>query len=136
MPQPRQRSPLYLLDAFGWSEWNVWALQDGGLSEWCPACYGRGFTVARSCIWRERNDPEFMAEFHGTPCPGALTGCDNERWPCRATCRDCKGARLRKPDAVRAEDFGDTESLDTALAMFPGLVVCEEKRSDMEANAL
>lgn len=132
---PLVRSPLYLIDAYGFSEWNVWALHEGALSEWCPTCQGRGYTVERICTWRDRND-EFLVQYNAYACPGVLTGCDNARWPCRRRCRSCHGERLRPGDVVRAEDFGDRESLRAARSMFPGLVFESEKRSDMAARAM
>lgn len=99
MRQPRQRSPLYLLQAFGFSEWNVWALHEGGLSEWCATCRGTG-------------------KYRGVRC-----------WR-------CKGSRLTPPEPVLAEDFGDKASRDAAQAMFPGLVIRYDKRSDMHARAM
>lgn len=134
-PQPRQRSPLFLLDAYGWSGWNVWALGEGALSEWCPDCKGRGFTVHRKCLWREVS-AEVLATHGAVKCAGAITGCSNKQWPCRERCHACHGQKLRLSDAVRAEDFGDAESLEAAQEMFPGLVLAFGKRSDMHAAAL
>lgn len=130
MPQPRQRSPLYRLQAFGFSEWNVWALQEGGLSDWCVTCRGHGFVVDRMCEWREPADPDFVPR--AGLCPGPREGCAR----CRHRCPTCHGARLSKPEPVLAEDFGDRASFDAALRMFPDLDVHAGKRSDMHAAAM
>lgn len=131
MKQPRQRSPLYRLQAFGFSEWNVWALQEGGLADWCATCRGRGIVIDRICGWREASD-EMLAQHGAARCPGPMQGCAR----CRHRCSVCKGARLTPPEPVLAEDFGDRESLLAARLMFPDLDVRAGKRSDMHAAAM
>jgi hypothetical protein len=118
----KPRSTLYQMEAFGLrNEWVVWKMQRSGLDGWCVRCKGRGITIASPCPYRDS---------------GKCTREDGCAY-CRRRCPLCKGARVEASDVVRTEDFGDRESLDRAIAMFPGLhVVYGEKRSDMAARAL
>lgn len=97
MRQPRYRSPLYRLTAFGiTNEWNLWSLARGGMDAWCPYCRGAGVLIASAC--RDR-------EVEGDKCTKD-EGCAR----CRRTCPICHGAMLTPSDKVRLEDFGDGQS--------------------------
>lgn len=106
-----ERRPLYLLNAFGLQNpWVLWGLQEGSLSEYCPACQGRGEVVTSPCQNREPWSVE--------PC-SLESGCAR----CVRRCSACRGSRLRPDDEVRAEDFGDETSREIAEDLFPGLLV-------------
>lgn len=120
------RSRLYIVEAFGITNpWVVWGIARGLLDEFCAACQSRGFVVTSPCHLREA-DPDV-----GAWCSVA-DGCDE----CRRVCPACRGARLTRGDVVRAEDFGDEDSLRAAQQMSPGIVVDPRKRSDREARAM
>lgn len=122
---------LYLLEAFGLrNEWVTWRLKRSGLDAWCRECRGEGIVVTSPCRWREAGEEMLSVLALGRCTPAR--GC----WECRRRCPRCRGTRLERADVVRREDFGDEESLDAALAMFPGLRVEYRKRSDREARAM
>lgn len=120
----RPRSALYRLEGFGLvgNPWLAWSLARGALDELCMRCLGKGVEIRSPCKNRE-----------------VIGGsCDRERGcsECRSTCLGCSGRRLTAPPDVLGEDFGDEESRDAALRMFPGLTVEDGRRIDMEAPAL
>lgn len=120
------RSPLYRMNAYGFtSPWLVWQLQRGALDDWCAACRGTGVRVLRPCACLEG-----MSSFASRACACGQDGCTH----CRRKCWDCNGRRIVRGDAIRAEDFGDEESLAIARALMPDLEPDSRKRSDMNAE--
>ena len=114
------RSPLYRMNAYGLSSpWLVWQLQRGALDDWCDGCRGTGARVIRPC-----------ACLDSATCACGPDGCPH----CRRKCWDCNGRRIVSGDVIRAEDFGDDESLAIARALMPDLDPDPRKRSDMNAE--
>ena len=113
----RRRSPLYLLEAFGFSPWVLWRIRRGGLDEVCSGCGGAGIVIDSPCRNRE---------------PGPFSGdCTREAGckKCRRECPKCRGRKL--PDAaVHAEDFGGDADRALALLLDPSLDIDERPRVD------
>jgi hypothetical protein len=143
-------SGLYRLEAFGLANpWTLWAIERGGLDEFCQYCRGAGVVVDSPCGGRdpapslpcpatECKGGRIPAERRGGArclcCSGAALvvdertrchlpqGCSD----CRRQCPVCWGRRLAPAPPVLGEDFGDEESRERALAMFPGLHVDDD----------
>ena len=123
------------MNAYGLSSpWLVWQLQRGALDDWCDGCRGTGVRVLRPCSCLDAVGPgpgetETTAPMH-IVCACGPDGCEH----CRRKCWDCNGRRIVRGDVIRAEDFGDDESLAIARALMPDLDPDPRKRSDMNAE--
>lgn len=116
--------PLYLVEKFGLQNpWVLWRLARGGLDGYCETCRGEGVVVRSPCENRE---------------PDSLISCSLREGcvECRVTCGACKGSRLRTPEPLHVEDFGDEASLEVARLVLGEFELALRPRIDRNPRAL
>lgn len=108
-------NPMLHFIAYGLrNEWVMLALKEGAYDAWCPTCHGLGHVHSRPCrgcgAATDNVNPKVRA------CTCSPIRCRR----CRHRCQTCKGSKLREDQQLNRADFGDDESLDTALRFIAG----------------